>query len=132
MINKNMDLTVEIIDLGINGEGIAKVDGAVIFVPFALINETIKIHIIYAKSKFYVGKILEIIKPSPFRVVPLCPHFSKCGGCDLQHLKYEQTLNFKTNLVENALKNIGKIENAENKVLPCISKNSYYYRQRTL
>ncbi len=130
MINKNMDLTVEIIDLGINGEGIAKVDGAVIFVPFALINETVKIHIIYAKSKFYVGKILEIIKPSPFRVIPLCPHFSKCGGCDLQHLNYEQTLNFKTNLVKNALKNIGKIENAENKVLPCISKNSYYYRNK--
>lgn len=129
MITKNMDLTVSIIDMGINGEGIAKHDGAVIFVPFALKDEVVKIHIIYAKSKFYVGKIVEIITPSPYRVKPLCPYFSKCGGCDLQHLEYSQTLNFKTTLVSNTLKNVGKLDVAD-KVLPCISANQYYYRNK--
>lgn len=129
MITKNMDLTVTIVDLGINGEGIAKHDGAVIFVPFALKDEVVKIHIIYAKSKFYVGKILDIIAPSPYRVKPVCPYFSKCGGCDLQHLEYNQTLNFKTNLVSNTLKNVGKLDVVD-KVLPCISANQYYYRNK--
>lgn len=124
-----MDLTVTIVDLGINGEGIAKHDGAVIFVPFALKDEVVKIHIIYAKSKFYVGKILDIITPSPYRVKPVCPYFSKCGGCDLQHLEYNQTLNFKTNLVSNTLKNVGKLDVVD-KVLPCISANQYYYRNK--
>ena len=129
MITKNMELEVSIIDLGINGEGIAKHEGAVIFVPFALKDEVVKIHIIYAKSKFYVGKIIEIIKPSKFRVKPLCPHFSKCGGCDLQHMQYNETLNFKTNLVLNTLKNIGKLD-VDKKVLPCVSANNYYYRNK--
>lgn len=131
MITKNMELTVRIVDLGVNGEGIAKHDGAVIFVPFALINEEVKIHIIYAKSKFYVGKIVEIIKSSNHRTTPLCPHFNRCGGCNLQHLKYEESLNFKTKLVENALTNIGKLPNISKLISPCISSpNEYYYRNK--
>lgn len=130
MITKNMELTVTITDLGVNGEGIAKHEGAVIFVPFALPNEVVNIHIIYAKSKFYVGKVTQIITPSPFRQTPLCPHFKKCGGCDLQHLSYAESLNFKQNLVINALSHIGKIENANKLVLPCVSSNPYYYRNK--
>lgn len=130
MISKNDELTVTILDLGVNGEGVAKVDGAVVFVPFALPNEVVKIHIIHAKSHFYVGKIVEILTPSPARVTPPCPHFFKCGGCDLQHMNHACALNFKTNLVINALKNIGKVENAEQLTLPCISKNEFYYRNK--
>lgn len=129
MITKNMDLTVEIIDLGINGEGIAKHDGAVIFVPFALLGEIVKIHIIYAKSKFYVGKITEIVKASEHRVTPTCPHFKKCGGCHLQHLSYDEALNFKTKLVENTLTKVGKL-NIENLVKPCFASVPYYYRNK--
>lgn len=129
MITKNMDLTVEIIDLGINGEGIAKHDSAVIFVPFALLGEIVKIHIIYAKSKFYVGKITEIIKASEHRVTPTCPHFKKCGGCHLQHLSYDEALKFKTKLVENTLTKVGKL-NIENLVKPCQASTPYYYRNK--
>ncbi|HBP43347.1 MAG TPA: 23S rRNA (uracil(1939)-C(5))-methyltransferase RlmD [Clostridiales bacterium] len=129
MITKNMDLEVTIIDMGINGEGIAKHDGAVIFVPFALKDEVVKIHIIYAKSHYYVGKILEILKPSPFRVKPICPYFQKCGGCDLQHLDNAKILEFKTDLVKNSLRNIAKI-NADGVVHNCIGLNEYYYRNK--
>lgn len=129
MITKNMELIVEIIDLGVNGEGIAKHDGVVIFVPFALMGEKVKIHIIYAKSKFYVGKIVEIIEPSPHRTTPLCPHFKKCGGCHLQHLDYSEALNFKTNLVKNTLTKIGKV-NVDNLIAPCTASQPYYYRNK--
>ena len=129
MITKNMDLTLEIIDLGINAEGIAKHEGAVVFVPFALVGEVVNVHIIYAKSKFYVGKITEIIKPSPHRTTPLCPHFKKCGGCHLQHLSYTEALNFKTTLVKNTLTKIGKL-NVENLVEPCVASTPYGYRNK--
>lgn len=129
MITKNMDLEVTIVDLGINGEGIAKHEGAVIFVPFALVGEIVKIHIIYAKSKFFVGKITEIVQSSPYRVKPLCPNFTRCGGCDLQHLSNEKILDFKTHLVANALSNIGHIDITD-KVKPCIGLNEYHYRNK--
>ena len=129
MITKNMDLTLEIVDLGVNGEGIAKHEGAVIFVPFALVGEVVNVHIIYAKSKFYVGKITEIITPSPHRTTPQCPHFKKCGGCHLQHLNYSEALNFKTNLVKNTLTKIGKV-NVENLVEPCVASQPYNYRNK--
>ena len=96
MLQKNLELELNITSFGINGEGVAKHDGAVIFVPYALPDETVKAKIIYAKSSFYVAKVLQILKPSPFRIKPPCPYFGKCGGCDLQHLTYNKQLEFKT------------------------------------
>lgn len=128
MLKKNLELELNITSLGCNGEGVAKVEGAVVFVPFALPGETVRAKIIYAKSSFYVAKVLEILTPSPFRVAPLCPHFSKCGGCDLQHLSYQKQLEFKTDLVKNNLLNIAK---QDVKVFSCEkSDGEYYYRNK--
>jgi len=126
-IKKNEEYEVEIVDLGINGEGVAKINGQVVFVPFALPGEIVKILIINTKAKIAVGKVIEIIKPSPDRVIEECPYFKKCGGCALQHLKYEKTLEFKRNLVKNNLKNIGKID-AE--VRECEKSEPYSYRNK--
>ena len=128
MLQKNSELELNIISLGVNGEGVAKHEGAVIFVPFALPNEKVKAKIIYAKSNFYVAKVMQVITPSPFRINPPCPYFLKCGGCDLQHLTYEEQLNFKTNLVKNNLKSIAKLEPI---VLPCEKSDlSFNYRNK--
>ncbi|MBQ7579245.1 MAG: 23S rRNA (uracil(1939)-C(5))-methyltransferase RlmD [Clostridia bacterium] len=126
-LKKNEEYEVEILDLGINGEGIAKINGQVVFVPFALPGEIVKILIINTKSKIAVGKVIEIIKPSEDRVNPVCPYFKKCGGCALQHLDYNKQLEFKTNLVKNNLKNIGKIEKDINM---CVSSQAYQYRNK--
>ena len=128
MLQKNLELELNIESLGINGEGVAKVDGAVVFVPYALPGEKVLAKIIFAKSSFYVAKILNIITSSPFRVLPPCPYFNKCGGCDIQHLCYEQQLLFKQNLVKNNLKNIAKVDV---NVLPCEpSPNTLEYRNK--
>ena len=128
MLQKNLELELNITSFGINGEGVAKHDGAVIFVPYALPDETVKAKIIYAKSSFYVAKVLQILKPSPFRIKPPCPYFGKCGGCDLQHLTYNKQLEFKTNLVKNNILNIAKQDIT---VLPCEPSNTqYYYRNK--
>lgn len=128
MLQKNLELELNISSLGINGEGVAKVDGAVVFVPFALPDEKVRAKIIYAKSSFYVAKVLEILKPSKFRVNPPCPYFNKCGGCDIQHLEYSKQLEFKTNLVKNNLKNIAKLDVPVENCEP--SNNQFYYRNK--
>lgn len=128
MIKKNDVLEVEILNLGCNGEGVAKVDGTVLFVPYSLPGEKVKVQVINTKQKAYICKVLEILKPNENRVQPLCPYFTKCGGCQLQHLEYDEALKFKRQEVQNAITHIGKI-NYE--VEPCFaSNNQYYYRNK--
>ena len=109
-LKKNDEIILTIDRLGDNGEGIAVHDGIVVFVPFALPGEEVLVHIINDKHSFLVGKVVEIKKPSNERIEPLCPHFKKCGGCNVQHMPYEAQLEFKKNMVKNALKKYAKID----------------------
>lgn len=111
MIEKNQEFEVEICGYASEGQGVAKKDGFVIFVPFALENEIVKIHIIKATKSFAVGKIVEILKPSPERIDARCQHFGKCGGCSLQNMAYEEQLKFKKQVVCDALQKLGGFEN---------------------
>ncbi len=114
-IKKNDEIEVVIDRLGSNGEGVATVDGTVVFVPFALPEEKVLIKIINDKNSFLIGKLIEIKTPSKFRSDAKCPNFSKCGGCDIQHLDYEEQINFKTKLVQNTLKKYAKIDKKSEK-----------------
>ena len=109
-MRKNDRYVVKIEDVGMDGEGIAKVDGQVVFVPFALLDEEVEIQIINTKTKFAIGKIVNLIKQSELRVEPMCPYFFKCGGCDIQHISYEKQLRFKENSLKNTLKKVGGID----------------------
>ena len=125
---KNDEFIVTIDRLGDNGEGIAVVDGIVVFIPFALPGEEVLVHIINDKHTFLVGKVVEILKPSKDRVNPKCPYFKKCGGCELQHMPYDMQLKFKKNMVENSLKKYAKIET---KVLDTVpSDKEFRYRNK--
>lgn len=128
MIKKNDILEVDIIDVGCNLEGIAKHDGVVLFVPYAMLGERVKVQIINTKQKAYICKLIEIVKPSEYRVAPKCKYFTKCGGCQTQCIKYEEQLRLKTELVKRAMENIAKIDVC---VSPCVSsENAYYYRNK--
>lgn len=109
-LKKNDEIEVQIERLGANGEGIATFGGKVIFVPFALPGEKVLVHIILDKKTFFIAKVVKIIEASKDRVNPPCEHFGKCGGCKLQHLKYEHQLEFKQNLVQNTLEKYAKIK----------------------
>jgi len=127
-LKKNDELTVKIERLGANGEGIATHDGAVIFVPFALVGEECLIHIVSVKKSYYFAKLVKVISPSPERINAPCPYFSKCGGCDIQHMVYQKQLELKQNIVKNELK---KFANLDIEVLGVVeSANQFRYRNK--
>lgn len=97
---------MKIIDIAYSGNGVAKENGKVVFVPQADIGEEVDVEIVKTTSKFDIGKISEIEKASPFRVTPPCPYYGKCGGCDFQHLTYERELELKRHILQNELKKI--------------------------
>lgn len=128
-IKKNDIYTMVIEDFGSEGEGIGKVDGFTLFVKDALIGDEIEVKVIKTKKNYGYGRLMKIIKPSPFRVEARCKNARACGGCQIQHLSYEKQLEYKQTKVENLLKRVGKIENYE--MLPIIGmKEPYYYRNK--
>lgn len=128
MIKKNEEYITHIIDQGTSGEGIAKIDGFTVFINGAIKGEKVKIVITKVLSSFAYGKILEIIEESKARTVVDCTTFKRCGGCSLRHIKYEQTLEIKKDIVKNCLvKTLG----FEPKVNKCIGmENPLYYRNK--
>lgn len=108
-IRKNDYFDINIIDIGINGEGIGKINNFTIFVDGALIDEIVHIKIVKIKKNYGYGKIINIIFPSPFRQNPPCAYFGKCGGCNLMHLDYKKQLEVKTSFVKANLKKIANL-----------------------
>ena len=102
-LKPNQTLTLKIKRLGINGEGIAYYKRLIIFVTGALPNETVVARITKATPRFAEASLVKITKKSPDRVTPPCPVYEECGGCQLQHLAYPKQLDFKKDLLRQAL-----------------------------
>lgn len=109
-IKKNDEFEVTVSGLGSNGEGIAHHHGATIFIAGALVGERVITRIIKCSKTFFVGKLKEILSPSPLRVTAPCKYYEKCGGCDLQHISHAAQLEFKTQLVADTLKKYANID----------------------
>lgn len=108
-IKKNSYFTIKIVDIGVNGEGIGKLDNFTIFVESALPGELIKIKIIKLKKNYGYGRLIEILCPSPFRKKPICDHYKNCGGCNILHLDYNEQLRIKSKKIKDNLQKIAKI-----------------------
>ena len=118
--------TVAIRDLGVHGEGIGSVDGFTVFVPGALPGETVTAEITLLKKSYALGKLLSIEQKSPFRVVPECPVYENCGGCQLSHLTYEGQLDMKYRRVKDVIERIaGESGNLVRPVLPAAHPFAY-------
>ena len=128
MLKKNQTLTVVIESMGCNMEGVAKLNGFVIFVPFTIIGEKVEIKILKVQKDFAYGKLLKVIQASKYRVQPLCPYFSKCGGCDCQHIDYKYACKLKADMVKNTLEHICKCSFNVNETVASI--NNYFYRNK--
>lgn len=127
-IKKNQEYIVEIIDNGYEGEGIAKIDGFTIFIPNAIKGEKIRILIVKVLSSYAFGKILEIIVESQYRIEADCDVYKRCGGCNLRHIEYEETLNMKRNAVQNL---VNKDLKTKIDVNPTWAMgNPYHYRNK--
>ena len=101
MIEKNKEYIVNIEDMTYEGMGVAKVDNFPIFIEGAIAGEKIKIKIVKVLKNFAYGKIIDIIEKSLDRVEPFCPMYKRCGGCNLRHINYAKTLEFKKDVVQN-------------------------------
>ncbi len=109
-MKKQDKLTVTADDLTHEGMGVAHVEGMAVFVKGLLPEETAEIDIIKVAKNYAVGRIMELLKPSPQRTEACCPAFGRCGGCTLMHLSYPAQLQMKAKRVVDCLTRIGGVE----------------------
>lgn len=129
IIKKNEEYIVDIIDQGYEGEGIAKINDFAVFIPGAIKGEKVKVLIVKVNTSYSFGKLLEIITASPSRNKQLdCATYQRCGGCNLRHINYEDTLRIKKTIVENL---VHKTLKSKVKVKDTIGmEEPYYYRNK--
>ena len=111
------------------GLGIARVNGAVVFVPHAVRGEEIDLRITKVMKTSCAGEIVKIHNPSPERMEPECPYAGKCGGCAYRHLTYPEELWAKRQRVQDALTRIGGLELTVEEILG--AKNPEHYRNKS-
>ncbi|MFO1499246.1 MAG: class I SAM-dependent RNA methyltransferase [Verrucomicrobiota bacterium] len=122
---------VSVVDLAFGGEGVARLDQFVIFIPFVIPGEEVEVEIVEAKKRFARGRLIQILRASPDRVTPPCPYFGECGGCQYQHLVYGAQLIAKHKQVADVLQRLGGVDpSILQPVVPCPSP--YGYRNRIM
>ncbi len=132
-MKKNDIFQMEIIDMGVDGEGIGKYEGMTFFVKDAVIGDVIHAKAVKLKKNYGYARVEEVITPSAFRVEPKCMHHRRCGGCQIQALSYEKQLEFKHQKVRGNLIRIGGFSEAEvdDKMLPIVGmEEPFRYRNK--
>ncbi|MDI9520656.1 MAG: 23S rRNA (uracil(1939)-C(5))-methyltransferase RlmD [Bacillota bacterium] len=129
MLHPGQEISAVVESLGFQGEGVCRVKGFVLFVPYALPGEEVLLRIEEVKKNHALASLVKVFSFSPDRQAPRCLVFGKCGGCSMQHLAYEQQLELKRQGIENTLY---KISGIKLKVLPVIGmKEPWHYRNKT-
>ena len=129
--NEGDKLTVTIGDIAFGGEGVARLDDFVIFVPFVHLGESVEIEMIEVKKRFGRARLLRVEKPSPDRVQPECRYFGECGGCQYQHIAYPAQLAIKHKQICDIFERIGQLDPAKvGEIVPC--PEPYHYRNRIM
>lgn len=123
----NFEVTVEKLVYG--GDGLARVDGRVVFVPFVLPGERVSVEIVDEKPGLVRTKLIEVREPSAARLAAPCPYFSRCGGCHYQHARYETQLAMKHGILAETLRRVGKLNAPEE--IRVIAGEAWHYRNRS-
>ena len=110
MMQKNELVKVKIEDIGVGGEGIGKVDGYTLFIKDAIIGDVVEAKVMKAKKNYGYARLMNVLTPSEDRVEEVvCPMARKCGGCQIQEMKYPAQLAFKESKVRGNLERIGEV-----------------------
>ena len=110
MMQKNEIVKVKIEDIGVGGEGIGKVDGYTLFIKDAIIGDVVEAKVMKAKKNYGYARLMNVLTPSKDRVEePVCSMARKCGGCQIQEMKYPAQLAFKEAKVRGNLERIGEV-----------------------
>ena len=110
MMQKNELVKVKIEDIGVGGEGIGKVDGYTLFIKDAIIGDVVEAKVMKAKKNYGYARLMNVLTPSKDRIEEVvCPMARKCGGCQIQEMKYPAQLAFKESKVRGNLERIGEV-----------------------
>ncbi len=93
-----------------DGRGVARINGKTTFIEGALPGETVRLRYLQRHKRYDEAELAELLAPSPDRVMPPCPHYGACGGCDLQHLRPEAQLQTKQQIVAEQLEHLGRVQ----------------------
>ncbi len=122
---------VTVTDIAFGGEGVARAEDFVLFVPFVLVGEEVEVEVTEVKKRFARARVVKIIKASPQRVTPRCRYFGQCGGCQYQHMDYSAQLEVKRKQVADLFERIGRFpREVVAPVVPC--PQPYGYRNRIM
>lgn len=120
---------IEITDAAAEGKCVTRYNDKVIFVEHAVPGDVVKLNVFRNKRRFYDARIMQIIKPSPYRIKQSCEHFGVCGGCKWQNLEYTKQLEYKQKQVFDNFTRIGKLEfKSIEPILGCTEQ--FYYRNK--
>ncbi len=125
----NNKYKVTIVGLDHQGRGIGKIFDKTIFIPNALVGETVEFNLTTIKKKYLEGELITIINSSEERIKPICPYFSECGGCDLMHTSYFNQLDYKQHKIKEIFSKFTTIDTSIiDNIVPC--DDIYNYRNK--
>ncbi len=126
---KHSILPLSISTLTFGGSGLGSADGYKVFVEGVAPGDEVEVELTKRRSSYGEGKLLRVLKPSPLRIEPRCPHFDVCGGCKWQFLPYPEQLKTKEQQVKDALERIGRLSSdCVEPILGC--EEPWYYRNK--
>jgi len=122
----NLEVTIEKLVYG--GDGLARLDGRVVLIPYTAPNETVRAEVEQVKSNLFRGRLIEVVSASGARIEPNCPYYQRCGGCQYQHLDSTFQVEQKRAILHEVLRRVGKIDfDGE---IAAISGEPWQYRNR--
>lgn len=124
-----VNLTIH--DVAFGGDGVGRLaDGCVVFVPFTLPGEEVRVEVRRTQPRFARGRLLSVITPAATRVTPPCPLYGRCGGCQYQHLDYAAQPALKAVQLATTLKRLGKLPELPEIAAPGLAPQPYHYRNK--
>ncbi|HTV59328.1 MAG TPA: 23S rRNA (uracil(1939)-C(5))-methyltransferase RlmD [Verrucomicrobiae bacterium] len=121
-----MEVTIEKLIYG--GDGLARQEGATVFVPYVLPRERVEADPVERKKNFVHARLGQILDSSPERIAPRCAYFGQCGGCHYQHIPCDRQLAYKVEILRETLRRIGKIDWTRD--IPAHASPEWGYRNR--
>lgn len=122
---------ITLTDVAFGGEALGRLDGKVVFVPYALPGEEVLLDLVEQRRDFARGEVARVLRRSEQRAAPPCPYFGRCGGCQWQHASYPAQLEIKRQIVVQQLARIGRFPDADDLVRPTIGMLSpWEYRNQ--